>query len=127
MSNRKIPFWQTMAGFLRLGLCQFWQQALPSDNSLLRLLQDETKTLLGILDWDLDVQQAINLPNITNRNDQTTVEQGRVGNTLVQGLIAMGHDVKQAELNSGIHAIEVENGVMHGGADPRREGLVLTR
>ncbi len=92
-----------------------------------RIIDYVAKTLLGILDWDLDVQQAINLPNITNRNDQTTVEQGRVGNTLVQGLIAMGHDVKQAELNSGIHAIEVEDGVIYGGADPRREGLVLTR
>jgi gamma-glutamyltranspeptidase/glutathione hydrolase len=92
-----------------------------------RIIDYVAKTLLGILDWDLDVQQAINLPNITNRNDQTTVEQGRVGNTLVQGLTAMGHDVKQAELNSGIHAIEVEDGVIYGGADPRREGLVLTR
>jgi gamma-glutamyltranspeptidase/glutathione hydrolase len=92
-----------------------------------RIIDYVAKTLLGILDWELDVQQAINLPNITNRNDQTTVELGRVGNSLVQGLIARGHNVKQADLNSGIHAIEVEDGVMYGGADPRREGLVLAR
>ena len=92
-----------------------------------RIIDYVAKTMLGILDWDLDVQQAINLPNITNRNDQTTVELGRVGGRLVQDLLARGHEVKQADLNSGVHAIEVDQGIMYGGADPRREGMVLAR
>jgi len=41
------PLWQALAGWVRLGLVHFWQQALPKDNGLLRLLQDEAQSLLG--------------------------------------------------------------------------------
>ena len=42
-----IPLWQALAGWVRLGLVHFWQQALPKDSGLLRLLQDEAESLLG--------------------------------------------------------------------------------
>jgi gamma-glutamyltranspeptidase / glutathione hydrolase len=44
-------------------------------------------------------------------------------------LRALGHRVAMRELNSGLHGIEIrhlENGTrLYGGADPRREGVVL--
>lgn len=42
-----IPLWQALAGWVRLALVHFWQQALPKDNGLLHLLQQEAESLLG--------------------------------------------------------------------------------
>jgi hypothetical protein len=47
MKQNHPQLWQTLAGFLRLCLQRFWQQALPSDVSLLSLLQQEAQSLLG--------------------------------------------------------------------------------
>jgi gamma-glutamyltranspeptidase/glutathione hydrolase len=44
-----------------------------------------------------------------------------------KGLKARGHEVKVVPLNSGLHAIRRKNGRYLGGADPRREGLVLSQ
>jgi gamma-glutamyltranspeptidase / glutathione hydrolase len=86
------------------------------------------KVLIGTLDWGLDVQQAINLPNFGSRNGPTELEQGRVANELVEQLQARGHNVRLMEQTSGLQGImrTVINGeeVWFGGADPRREGLV---
>ncbi len=92
-----------------------------------RIINYVAKTVLGILDWDLTPQEAIELPNITNRNDLTTVEKGLVSEQLVRALEARGHEVTVADLNSGVHAIGIKDGVLHGGADPRREGQALAR
>jgi gamma-glutamyltranspeptidase / glutathione hydrolase len=35
--------------------------------------------------------------------------------------------VRIGDMNSGLHAIRVEDGGLAGAADPRREGLVLGR
>ena len=37
------------------------------------------KTLVGVLDWNLDVQQAISLPNFGSRNGPTELERGQFG------------------------------------------------
>ncbi|AMP69220.1 gamma-glutamyltransferase family protein [Ralstonia solanacearum] len=89
-----------------------------------------SKTLIGLLDWDMDVQNAIDLPNFGSRNGPTEVERGLVTQTLVQGLKARGHDVAQTEMTSGTQAIvrrprDDGKPVWAGGADPRREGVVL--
>lgn len=55
-----IPLWQALSGWVRLGLVQFWQQALPRDTGLLRLLQQEAETLLGQHPYTLQsLQQAL--------------------------------------------------------------------
>ena len=86
------------------------------------------KVLVGTLDWGLNVQQAINLPNFGSRNGPTELEQGRVPDVLVEQLKAKGHDVRVMEKTSGLHAImrtRVQGEeVWFGGADPRREGIV---
>ncbi|MDO3508075.1 gamma-glutamyltransferase family protein [Ralstonia pseudosolanacearum] len=89
-----------------------------------------SKTLIGLLDWDMDVQSAINLPNFGSRNGPTEVERGLVTQPLVQGLKARGHDVAQIEMTSGTQAIvrrRRDDGRWGwaGGADPRREGVAL--
>lgn len=86
------------------------------------------KVLVGTLDWNLDVQQAISLPNFGSRNGPTELEAGRFPDATVQQLKARGHEVRQFEQNSGLQGIArvTRNGrdAWFGGADPRREGIV---
>jgi len=83
------------------------------------------KTLVGVMDWKLDVQQAISLPNYGSRNKQTELERGTSLEQLVQPLRAMGHDVNLLEFPSGLQGIVIDQNGLSGGADPRREGSVL--
>lgn len=81
-----------------------------------------TKTLIGVLDWQLDVQQSINLPNIGSRNRDTELERGSAAESLQQGLRQRGHRVTILPMPSGVHAIVLDKDGITGGADPRREG-----
>jgi len=90
-----------------------------------RIINYVAQTLLAMLDWGLDPQEAINLPKITNRNRVTTLEKGTSIVKLKSGLEAKGHNVQVRDLNSGIHAIRVSRAGLVGGADPRREGKVM--
>ncbi|MFC7514927.1 gamma-glutamyltransferase [Herbaspirillum sp. GCM10030257] len=86
------------------------------------------KVLVGTLDWGLNVQQAISLPNFGSRNGPTELEQGRVSDALVEQLKAKGHNVRVMEQTSGLQGIMRMNihgeEMWFGGADPRREGIV---
>jgi gamma-glutamyltranspeptidase/glutathione hydrolase len=85
------------------------------------------KVLVGTLDWGLNVQQAIALPNFGSRNGPTELEVGRFPSTTIEALGARGHKVRLGEQTSGLHGIQrIElHGVplWYGGADPRREGV----
>ena len=83
------------------------------------------KTLVGVLDWKLDIQQAISLPNMGSRNRATEVEKGTELEKLITPLRAMGHEVQAIEFTSGLQGIVVTPTGLVGGADPRREGVVL--
>jgi gamma-glutamyltranspeptidase/glutathione hydrolase len=91
------------------------------------------------VDWRLDVQQAVELPNVVATGATTRLEAGTALETLRPGLEARGHRVVGHALTSGLHAIVANDGradgptglfARHpgagrwaGGADPRREGL----
>ncbi|MCI2284131.1 gamma-glutamyltransferase [Colwellia sp. MSW7] len=90
-----------------------------------RIINYVVQTIIGVLDWQLDPQEAINLSKITNRNDVTTLERGTNAELLKPFLEAKGHKVQLRDLNSGVHAIEVTASGFIGGADPRREGVAL--
>ena len=80
------------------------------------------KTLIGVLDWKMDVQQAINLANMGSRNKQTELERGSVLEKLQPDLQRMGHRVTIMPFPSGVQAIMLDQQGITGGADPRREG-----
>jgi len=86
-----------------------------------------TKTLIGILDWKLDVQKAIDLPNNGSRNGPTEIEKGTELENLQAALKAMGHEVRAIDMTSGIQGIRRVKGGWEGGADPRREGVARGR
>jgi gamma-glutamyltranspeptidase/glutathione hydrolase len=83
------------------------------------------KLLLGTLHWQLNTQEAINLPNMGVVSGPTFLETGRFPPSTVQALTARGHRVLELELTSGLQAIEKTPQGWFGGADPRREGVVL--
>jgi gamma-glutamyltranspeptidase/glutathione hydrolase len=84
------------------------------------------KTLVGMLDWKLDPQAAIDLPNFGSRNfGFVELEKGSAAAALEPKLRALGHDVRVFDHNSGLHAIARTKHGWIGGADPRREGIVL--
>lgn len=91
-----------------------------------RIINYVAKTIVAKLDLGMDIQQAIDLPNVTNRNDVTTLEKGTPLEGLASQLVRRGHVVRVSDLNSGVHAIWIEDGVYYGGADPRREGLAVS-
>lgn len=85
------------------------------------------KTLIGHLDWNLDLQQAINLPNMNNRFGAFELEQGTAAEQWAPRLEQLGFEVKIKELNSGLQAIRIDGRLLSGAADPRREGRVLAQ
>lgn len=91
-----------------------------------RIINYVTRTLVNVIDGGMDIQDAIAMPNVTNRNDYTALEKGTVAEDWVEGLKARGHDVRLIDLNSGLQGFwRLPDGRWQGGADPRREGKVL--
>ncbi|HEY6132883.1 MAG TPA: gamma-glutamyltransferase family protein, partial [Rubrivivax sp.] len=89
------------------------------------IIQFTAKTLIATLDWGLDAQQAIDLPNFASYNGPTLLEAGRFPAETVAALRARQHTVTETELTSGLQAIRRVPGGWFGGADPRREGVVM--
>ncbi len=92
-----------------------------------QIIEYVSKSLVAMLDWHLDPQTAINLPNFGSRNGPTELEVGLFSPGLKQALKDKGHALSDIEMTSGIQAIvrtrDAQGKVsLSGGADPRREG-----
>jgi len=85
------------------------------------------KTIVAVLDWGLDPQAAVALPNVGSRNGPTELEAGTRVDELAPKLRAMGHEVAVIPMTSGTQAILRTREGLVGGADPRREGTVRGR
>ncbi|MEE9314770.1 MAG: gamma-glutamyltransferase [Rhizobiaceae bacterium] len=83
------------------------------------------KTIIAHLDWGMDIQAAISSPNLVNRFGTYDIEAGTAAEALVAPLEALGYTVKTKDMNSGLHGIVIKPDGLEGGADPRREGIVL--
>jgi gamma-glutamyltranspeptidase/glutathione hydrolase len=95
-----------------------------------QIIEYVAKTTIGLLDWNLDAQSAINLPNFGSRNGPTELEQGQFSPALIQALKDKGHTLSEIDMTSGTQAIvRVKDAqgkaTLTGGADPRREGEAL--
>lgn len=83
------------------------------------------KTLVGIIDWELDPQAAVALPNFGSRNGPTELERDTPVVALEPRLKALGAPVWITDHTSGLHVIQRTKDGWVGGADPRREGIVI--
>jgi gamma-glutamyltranspeptidase/glutathione hydrolase len=90
-----------------------------------RIIGFVAKTIVAALDWDLDIQAAVDLPNFANLNGPTVLEEGTDLVAITPALEALGHEVRSSGMPSGIHAIRVRAGEITGGADFRRDGVAL--
>lgn len=89
-----------------------------------RIINYVAKTIFAIVDWKMDIQEAINLPHYVNRNSDMDLEKGTELEAVKAKLEALGHKVNIKPLTSGLHGIMKTEIGFEGGADPRREGIV---
>ncbi len=95
-----------------------------------QIIEYVSKSLVAMLDWNLDPQAAISLPNFGSRNGATELEAGLFSPGLKQALKDKGHALSEIDMTSGIQAIVLKRDAqgkvsLSGGADPRREGEAL--
>ncbi|WP_395609258.1 gamma-glutamyltransferase [Pseudomonas sp. B22129] len=95
-----------------------------------QIIEYVSKSLVAMLDWKLDPQAAISLPNFGSRNGATELEAGLFSPALKQALRAKGHALSEIDMTSGIQAIVRTRDAqgktsLSGGADPRREGAAV--
>ncbi|MFG1795046.1 gamma-glutamyltransferase [Nocardia sp. NPDC049149] len=99
------------------------------------IIQFVLKTLISMLDWGLDPQQAVSALSFGAGNTPTTGLGGEHPSintadngdhdALVLRLRELGHQVSVAPQSSGLSALQRASDGWTGGADPRREGAVL--
>jgi len=90
-----------------------------------RIIGYVAKATVAALDWGLDMNAAIALANVVNRNGETEVEEIEAADQLADALAEYGHEISRVRLTSGLHGILVTEDGLTGGADPRREGVAL--
>jgi gamma-glutamyltranspeptidase/glutathione hydrolase len=83
------------------------------------------KTLVALLDWKMDPQQAVDFGNFGSRNGPTELEKGTEAEAWKTALEAKGHEVRLLEMTSGTQAIVKTPEGLLGGADGRREGVAI--
>ncbi|MEM9779544.1 MAG: gamma-glutamyltransferase, partial [Pseudomonadota bacterium] len=90
-----------------------------------RIINYVARSIVAILDWEMDPQEALNMGHVVNRNGATDLEEGTDAEGFTEALVALGHEVNVRNLNSGLHVIQLKDGQLIGAADGRREGVAL--
>jgi gamma-glutamyltranspeptidase/glutathione hydrolase len=85
------------------------------------------KSLIGVIDWNLPLQDAIALPVIFAPGDIVFVEQGSSLEAMIPALTALGQQVRPRDMPLKANAVEVVGGRLVGGADPRSEGRAVAQ
>ena len=83
------------------------------------------KTIIALVDWRMDMQEAISLPHLANRFGRYDIEAGTTAEAMAPELEALGYTVSIRDMNSGLHGVAILGDGLAGGADPRREGVAL--
>jgi gamma-glutamyltranspeptidase/glutathione hydrolase len=94
-----------------------------------RIINYVVQALVGALDWDMDIQEAVAAPHFLAQQTLVELEEGTALLGETRALEALGHRVGARNLNSGLHGIAIEytadGRILWGGVDPRREGVAL--
>ena len=96
-----------------------------------RIIGYTAQSIMNMIDFGQDPQEAINTPHFGNRNGATELETQIPGVTgpddaaaLQADLEAIGHPVSVRAMTSGLSIIQVTEDGLIGGADQRRDGTV---
>lgn len=92
-----------------------------------RIIMHVTKTLIGFIDFDLPIDQAIALPNIYFSRGDLLVEDGTKLADMAPQIAALGQAVRAANVGSKVNAVAWTADGWVGAADPRSEGVALTQ
>lgn len=84
-----------------------------------RIIGFVLQKLIAVLDWGMDIDDALAFPNMVDRGN------GLESEVALDGLIDYGHNVQIQDLTSGLTAIHIKNNIMDGASDPRREGVAM--
>jgi gamma-glutamyltranspeptidase/glutathione hydrolase len=96
----------------------------PGGNAILGYV---SKALIGIIDWNMPVADAIALPNLIARGSSFNGEADKFAPSLLAGMAERGVSVRAgAGEDSGLHGVFIRDGKFDGGADPRRDGVART-
>jgi gamma-glutamyltranspeptidase/glutathione hydrolase len=94
----------------------------PGGNAILSY---NLKAMVGLFYWNLNVQEAVSLPNVVARGDTYSGDAEWFGPDMLAALNARGVNIKVGQIEgSGLQGVIVRpGGILEGGADPRREGV----
>jgi len=86
------------------------------------------KTLVGVFDWGLSPQEAVDLPNLVARGEKVRLEKDAAPDSLIKALQDLGFNIDASRgENSGLSVIlRKPDGTLEGAADKRREGVIGT-
>lgn len=85
------------------------------------------QVLINILDWGMGIQEAIAAPRFSATSDAIDISN-RISGATQRDLEAKGYEVRRSPVSyafAGVHGITCWDGVLHGAADPQRDGLAI--
>lgn len=83
------------------------------------------RTILALIDWEMDMQQAIAMPHMVNMFGDYVLEEGTPAEDAAPELEALGFSTAIRPLTSGLQGVTFTPNGLVGGADPRREGVAV--
>ena len=86
-----------------------------------RIITTTLQVIMNVIDHGLNIQSSVAAPRIHHQwlPDEIRIEEGLSPDT-IKDLGEMGHTIKQQSAMGAIQSIMVKDGMMYGGADPRR-------
>jgi gamma-glutamyltranspeptidase/glutathione hydrolase len=96
-----------------------------------RIITTVAMLISNLVDFEMDIQSAINTPRINNYQSGPLKMEARIPVDVQNELLQMGHELdirKDFDLYFGGAqgvVIDQKSGLLHGGADPRRDGKAI--
>ena len=101
-----------------------WVASLGSPGGA-AIIHYTARSLIALLDWQLAPSEVVELPHAVTLGGPVWLEKNQFSSDTLSKLEALGHEVSERELTSGIQLlINIPEGIT-GAADPRREGRVM--
>jgi gamma-glutamyltranspeptidase/glutathione hydrolase len=90
-----------------------------------RIICYVSKTLFYLINFNLNIEESINLPHLCSRNSFSEIEKTDHKSITASELKLLGHDIVKKEMNSGLNIIWKNGNVWGGASDHRREGVAV--